>query len=318
MIMTANDIEIVLCSSSSPDRELSLFFSPFDTPIARRYVDALRECAVKGFPIKDPDRFYNFPGTHKNAAWIVGELNRCIAEINQKGKDVIPHRANVQMEQALLNLLHSYFEKLRGSVLKPSPFYEEATPSTKRAIDDLNLLIHRYEDFQRSEIRAAKRLRPFAQAVLTFAGPVPRYPLHDEDYIHFNRKVVFGSLYINYCELGKPIWDVFKDKDEFVGDSNIRPLKYYSADTFLNFSPSHEITDRLRQTVEWLRFRRWWGQNSSKLAELGYTWNDPKNSIGNITVALLNRSRGEIEGHSEGEIVALIGNHQCFKRIAVR
>jgi len=315
--MQAEEIEIVLCNPQAPEQELSLFFCPLTTPIAHRYLEAMRECASKGFEIRTPDRFYNFPGTHKNAAWIAGELNRCIGDINRHEPSAIPHRAELHMTQEFLNLLHSYFEKYRGGVLTPGAFYQGAPADVQQAIDDLNLLVHRYEDCRRNEVRVAKGLRPFAQAVLTFGKPMPRYPLEDEDYLHFNRKVVFGSLYINYCELGKPIWDVFKDRDEVVGDKNIRPLRYYSADTFLNFAPSHGMIERIGQRIEWLQFHLWWNRHARKLAVLGFSWNDPKNSIGNITVARLNHERGAIAKLSEDQVVALIGRHQRFKRVDV-
>jgi hypothetical protein len=221
------------------------------------------------------------------------------------------------MAQDRLNLLHGYFEKYRGGALTPSVLYQGAPVVVQQAIDDLNLLIHRYEDFRRNELRARKGRRPFAQAVLTFGDEMPRYALQDEDYPHFNRRVVFGSLYINYCELGKPLWDVFKDRDDVVGDQNIRPLRYYSADTFLNFAPSLTLADRLWQSVEWLQFRFWWTLHARKLAALGFSWNDPKNSIGNITVALLDRQHGPVAGLSEEDIVTLIGRYQSFKRVEV-
>lgn len=313
---TAGQVEIILCRPADPSQELSLFYQPLATPIARKHFAALRECAQRGYKVKDPDRFHNFPGCHRDERWIVAELNRRIDLINAYAPGTIPHRATLDMPQEQMNRLHNYFERYRGSVLAPSEFFLRAPTEVGVALEDFNLLIHRYEDHVRITRGVKKwlgRLRgPHARAVLTFAEPRPRYPLEDDDFRHFSRRVRFGSLLINYCELGKPLLDYYRDRDEIIGDDNVRPLRYFSGDSILQFGPTTPYVHLLRER---LRFDAWWTQNEQKLRSLGFRRGDPKNAIGHITVGMLDPTRGRVAGLSRKELLRLIGEHSLFKGI---
>jgi hypothetical protein len=93
----------------------------------------------------------------------------------------------------------------------------------------------------------------------------------------------FGEVYINYCEVGKPLYDVYRDGDDIVGEDNIRPLRYYSPDFRVHF---HEKSKK--DVDEFLiGMDRWWNDNHEYLAATGFHKNDPKNAIGNIPVAKL-------------------------------
>jgi hypothetical protein len=54
-----------------------------------------------------------------------------------------PTSAN-EIDQHLLNELHGYFERLRGSIESPAPFFAGAPIDVKEALQDFNLHIHRY------------------------------------------------------------------------------------------------------------------------------------------------------------------------------
>jgi hypothetical protein len=157
-----------------------------------------------------------------------------------------------------------------------------------------------------AEAGLAAGRRPGSQIYITFR-PMERTPLADEDYEHFTLLWSFGSWCVNYCEVGKPIWDCFRDKDEVVGDDNIRPLRYYSPDAFLWFGEDLDAA-RMRQELD--EFSSWWDAQHTHLEALGFRKDDPKNSIGSIPVADLDRQSGSIAGMSEDEIVQRIGNHQ--------
>ncbi|HMV32719.1 MAG TPA: hypothetical protein PKA50_11410 [Gemmatimonadales bacterium] len=308
-------IEIVLARPDDPAQQLSLFYDPLPIPVARRYLEAVRECAEAGWPVKEHDRFHNFPNDHRDRAWISAELNRQIDLVNGWAPGTIPHRASRDMDQAHLNLLHTFFERYRGRIDDPPEFFRSASPAVQRALEDFNLLIHRYEDLVRNEGQIQRGRRPVARAVLTFSDPRPRYLLRDEDYRHFSRRRVFGTLNINYCETGKPIWDAFMDADAIVGDDNIRPLRHYSADCLLQFGPTTRLS---RHLAEQAYFHAWWyGPWGKRLRQLGFYPHDPKTAVGYIPVGTLDRSRAPIAGRSETEIEAIVGRHQRFVRVAV-
>ena len=150
------------------------------------------------------------------------------------------------------------FETLRGTIKQHSMFFEEAPNIIKTAIEQLNLLIHRWESYNSST--------KSPRIVVTFDHSRPRIPLDEEDYNLFSFERYYGQISLNYCEVGKPIVDVIKDDDLHVSDENIRPLNYYSGDfnmyfgKVINKNEHEEIMGRI-----WI----WFDSNKNKLDELG-------------------------------------------------
>jgi hypothetical protein len=58
----------------------------------------------------------------------------------------------------------------------------------------------------------------------------------EEDIKHFTYRWKKGTVYINYCHVGKPVLDVFKDKDSIAKGAT--PQTHYSADFLIKFGPS--------------------------------------------------------------------------------
>jgi hypothetical protein len=179
--------------------ELSLFFELCETQIAKKFFDAVKECEEKKSRVYEPDRIYNFPGDPRDRNWISDQLNLAVDTINTYSPGLIKHRAKPVMDQKLMNDLHHYFELYRGPILSPPKFFTDAPWNVKKALEDFNILIHRYEDYCRNEQYVASGRGPAAKAVVTFEGR-KRYELADEDYLYFSKRVVFGRWYVNYCE----------------------------------------------------------------------------------------------------------------------
>jgi hypothetical protein len=274
----------VICTNKS-QHEFTLNFLPYDSDIAKRWVDALKiQCKINN-KIKEPDRFYNFPDNVWTEEHIVSEINVCIDKLNLNRK-LIDLKVSAPISQLTLNKLHLYFETLRGGILTPSNFWISASEQERTFLERYNVLIHRAESFYHN-----KNIKSNPRIVCTFINR-KRYELLENDYKSFTLERNFGEVYINYCEVGKPLYDVFKDNDDLVTDQNIRPLRYYSADFTISFH------DRTSESVNLFlqKMSDWWNLNEEKLSKLGFIKNDPKNAIGNIPVAKLhtNLSNNEI------------------------
>jgi hypothetical protein len=302
-------IELVLAKPESVDDELSLLFQLRDTAIAKKYGDAL--AASQQLSIYNPHRFYNFPNSGIDRQALAERINQCVAAVNGYAPGLITVRAEAQMDQDRLNRLHHYFEILRGPVLAPAEFMRRAPLSVKLALEQLNLAIHHFESYERNELATGRGTEPSAAIVVTFDRR-QRQALADEDYAHFTKQTAFGSWHINYCEVGKPLWDVYQDQDKVIGDANVRPLRYYSPDAAVDFGPTKTAAEHaaMREGL-WTR----WTENEPTLRRLGFERGDPKNAIGSIPVADLIRDRGAIAGKSDAEIRTLIGRHQYVCRV---
>jgi hypothetical protein len=259
---------------NSSKKLFKLSFKVYDNNISYKWFNALIEQAEHNSNIYEPDRFYGFPSNEWNEEKIVNKLNACIDCLNTP-KIMIEHRAYVGMSQENLNHLHHYFENLRGGINSPAEFWLNSSTTAKKVLEQYNVLIHRAEDFY-----SQKNLNLEPRVVCTFQNK-KRYELSDDDYKNFTLVKNFGEVYINYCEVGKSLYDLYRDNDDVIGEDNIRPLRCYSADFKIHF---HTTTQQHADNIL-NKMNKWWHTNHNYLSSLGFYQNNPKNSIGNIPVA---------------------------------
>jgi hypothetical protein len=48
-------------------------------------------------------------------------------------------------------------------------------------------------------------------------------------------QVEFGTVYLNYCEIGKTVENLANDNDKYISDDAFRPFSHYSADFNVQF-----------------------------------------------------------------------------------
>jgi hypothetical protein len=54
-------------------------------------------------------------------------------------------------------------------------------------------------------------------------------------------QIQFGTVYLNYCEIGKTVEDLAHDNDEYIGEDAFRPFGHYSADFHVAFF-NHDLS----------------------------------------------------------------------------
>ena len=242
---------ITICEQKNSAKTYDLDFNIYNTDIAQKWAYEISQ----NYPLYEQNRFKSWSIESNKEAEIIKDLNKVISGINKKFEDFIPITVKEGTDQQTLNFLHKKFEILRGRISEGSNLYNTASEATRSYIERLNILIHKYEDFLSSKPLPNNPNHPFASIVGTFFNR-PRIRLSDEDYNQFTFDWRFGEVYINYCEVGKPILDVFKDEDDIVGIENIRPLHYYSADFMIKFGPEipqYFHKERVKKLNEWLQ-----------------------------------------------------------------
>lgn len=278
-----NMIKITLSNGSS---QQDIFFNVFDTNIAHKWETEIKQ----DYPIDEDDRFTGWPNTTRTKKWYSDELNKSIDIVNSYKPDTITHRASEDMVPEHTNILHKYFEDLRGGYLSTTDFYTNSPEHVQQAIQHYNVMIHAYEKVAYS---------PLKTPTITCTLSGPRHELSDEDYEHFTYNWQFGVIYINYCEVGKHLLDVFIDNDSVVGDENIRPLKYYKGDFKLKFSPDFPA-EKFQEFSN--KFESWFSDNEEHFKELNI-YRDKYRALGLIPVASLNRELSGFNNYSEQDII---------------
>lgn len=237
-----------------------------DHALGHKWAMLLKQTIDKDGTVYFNDRIYNL-----NYYWtkerVVHELNECIHIINA-WEYFIDHEIDEDkgLDQELLNILHKYFEDMRGAQEDPNEFYKNAPRKVKHTIDQYNVLIHRYEDFGNP-----------GRIVVNMNSEL--IDLEPSDYQHWTLDWKPGDIRLNYCHKGKTLWDVFKDDDLYVGEENIRPQSKYSSDFIVSFN-SGPINHKDK-------FDRWWDLNKLRLSELGFEKDDPRNALGYAVVGRL-------------------------------
>jgi hypothetical protein len=264
------------------DQNLILEFQVLDHDLALRWYQLLCDVLRSDPSLREDDRLHDFPNSSWTEQLVVDRINACIDTINVQGS-LISDRAVVGGGRQQLNVLHKHFENLRGGILNPSTYWQNASQVGRSAVNDLNLQIHRLEDL----LDAAETASAWPHMVLTFCN-FQRRPLEPQDYALFTTDTQFGEVYINYCEVGKALWNVYYDRDDVIGDHNIRPLRYYSPEMVIKFYDS-------TQRSELPKFWAWWDENAAHLSDLGFHKDDQDLSIGAIPVARLKTSMDRTE-----------------------
>ena len=267
----------------------TLVFDLLDTDIANRWAKEIG----KDYPLYETNRFKGWPNSTRSYP---KELQEQIDIVNAYKSNTIPNITVVDQES--LNILHKHFEDLRGDINVGTEFYNSAPSDVRSAVDKFNVVIHEYEHHLRHSM--------YPEIVGTYKNRI-RYGLIDDDYELFTFKWKFGYVYINYCEVGKPILDVFKDQDDHVGINNIKPLNYYSADFVIKFGPDTPDTvyeQRSQALHKWII--------EKGLNKFDYL------SLGLIPVAKLNYADSGLADLSQQDIVRLLSQYQWIQSTCIR
>lgn len=200
-----------------------LEFELKNNPIVTRWIERV-ETAQAQYKIDDPARFYGLGDNQSETALL--QINRCIGLINSHQK-IINRKLNSITDQDTLNYLHNIFEQYHGLLdQQNSNFWLRAPTSVRRALADLNILVHRCES-------VARGAEP--RHVVTWFGLPKDRVLQDSDYIHAVHIWRPGTVFLNYVEIGKTIQDLAEDNDQYISPEAFQPFRHYSADFVVRF-----------------------------------------------------------------------------------
>lgn len=203
--------------------DLTLKFQIRSSPVAQLWVERMSKRSA--WPLDHPDRFYGFGTLDEERNRAIAMIQNCIATINSH--EPIIDRP-FEYTQDCLNYLHNIFERYHGLLdQQTSPYWQRAPGPVRKALAELNLAVHRCET-------VIDGSRP--RFVCTWYGMPKTHTLDSElQKVHGDQQVKFGTVYLNYCEIGKTAEDLAHDNDKYIGDDAFRPFSHYSADFNVSF-----------------------------------------------------------------------------------
>jgi len=226
---------IEYCDPNNHADAITLTYKLREHPVVAKWVNRVN-LAQEKYSIDDPARFYGFGSVEDQQAQALSLINDCIDIIN--GFEPIVERRLTRLDdQDTLNYLHHIFEIYHGLLDQQThEFWQRAPEPVRRALAELNILVHRCE----SVYRGAK-----PRHVVTWYGLPKDVKLDADDYRWFEEGTCFGTVYLNYVEIGKTLEDLAFDNDQYIADEAFKPFEHYSADFNVRF-----WTDSSRQIEE--------------------------------------------------------------------
>ena len=210
------------------------------------------------YPLDHPNRFYGFDSPAAEERRALDMILDSIETINAYSP-IIDRAITTVHDQDTLNYLHNIFERYHGLIdQQDQEFFATAPPEVKRALADLNINVHRCEAVARGN-------RP--RFVCTWYG-LPKIKTITDDLLEYGTlNPKFGSVCLNYCEIGKTLEDLTQDRDRYISDEAFRPFNLYSADFNVRM---HEET--VAYTAEKItRMRDYYLEHRNFFYDRGYT-----------------------------------------------
>jgi hypothetical protein len=285
---------VITLTNGQTDYNLSFFL--LDYIIAQKWTKHLNFFLQSGSPWDDTERFYNFQSNRFTEPVVFDKINELLTTIKNYSPTISTRLIHSPLSQDDLNYLHHIFEVYHGLYDQQSTneFYSKAPPEIQQALGDLNIWIHRYET-----------LNSFPRFVATWKYKPYRDKFTKDDMELFNLYEEWGDLRLNYCEIGKNLYDLCHDNDQYINPETFQPHHHYCFDFTVRFNNKTYQEWELEKNKIWQYF----DNHSEFFNKLGYKKYDKKLCLGGITIAKLEQNG------SKEEILWNISQHQCFKAI---
>ena len=241
----------------------TLEFQLLDSPFTTLWIERM---ANRGdYPLDHPDRFYGFNSQEEEARRAEYYIRNCIETINAY-QPIIDRPFTNYQDQDCLNYLHNIFERYHGQLdQQNTEFWNQAPYEVRQALANLNLAVHRCESIARGS-------RP--RFVCTWYGMPKTLHLPQEHMLKYGTlSTFFGTVYLNYCEIGKTLDDLTIDRDNYIGDNMFKPFDFYSADFVVKFwdDTTEEVQNKLQN------MQQYYNTHQDFFAKQGYNnFNDPR------------------------------------------
>jgi hypothetical protein len=222
-------------------QDLTLQFRVLTTPVADLWQERMSQ--RHAWPLDHPGRFYGFDSAKTAADRAVAEINRCVDIINQHQH--IAHRTLTDVhDQDTLNYLHSIFERHHGLLdQQHNEYWASAPDAVRTALSELNLAVHRCE---------AAQSAPRPRLACTWYGQPKQHTLPIAlQHQYGTITPSWGSVCLNYCEIGKTLESLALDNDHYISDAAFRPFSYYSSDFVVRFFDlDAQALDKSRESMQ--------------------------------------------------------------------
>lgn len=274
-------------------QDSQLRFQVLDTPVADLWVERMQQRTA--WPMDDDQRFYGFDSQEVEESRALAKINHCIEQIKSQRPNITHNSVTNVYDQDSLNYWHHVFETQHGFLEQ-----EDRSDLLTAVLAELNLAVHRCESVARGN-------RP--RFVCTWYGMPKDKTLPIEVMQQYGTtNPGFGSVCLNYCEIGKTLEDLAQDRDQYISNEAFRPFSHYSADFAVRMFEESAETVAEKMT----NMHRYYDQHKDFFFEYGYTtYYDPRLLPLRFPVAQL------IETQPRDQLLATIAQQQQITQVTL-
>lgn len=243
--------------------------------------------------IDNPRRFYGLPQASK--VQIYNVMTESIHQLNQKGFD-IPVKPIEQFDHDWLNFLHDYFAVNHGRDHEPKSI--NMSKEMVNLWNQLHINLHHYESLLLNRVEQCRINCTWREQ----GEMIEQYALKDYDQFTLNSK--FGDVFINYRQVGRSAFHVYRSEDKLDKAVLVNSTDW-CADFRINF---FDLVDEslIKNYWEWYHNNLpWFEQN------FGFTNKDPRVNPGFYPVASLDSDM------HQNELLQLLSHSTGIKSIVV-
>jgi hypothetical protein len=275
-------------------QDLQLKFQVLDTPVADLWMERMQQ--RQAWPLDDNQRFYGFDCAEVEQDRALSKINRCIQQIQAQQPAIRQDLLTTVHDQDTLNYWHHVFETQHGFLDQ-----EDRKNPLTAVLAELNVAVHRCESVAHGN---------HPRFVCTWYGMPKTKTLPVELMQQYGTiNPGFGTVCLNYCEIGKTLEDLSRDRDRHIGEEAFRPFNHYSADFVVRMfeEPAESVAEKI------VNMHKYFDQHKDFFFERGYTtYYDPRLLPLRFPVAQL------IETQSRDQLLASIANSQKINQVTLQ
>lgn len=244
---------------------LELKFKLIDSPITQAWLERMQ--AREEYNLDDATRFYGFNSQEEEAERARSMIVDCIETINEH-EPIIDRLDDDVWDQDYLNYLHNIFERYHGLLNQQDhEYWNNAPVEVRQALANLNIAVHRCESVTHNSP---------PRFVCTWFGLPKTKRLNKTDMKQYGRlDPGFGSVCVNYAEIGKTLEDLANDDDKYIADDAFQPFSHVSADFVVRFFDENRIITSQRLT----KMKNYYMQHRNFFHKRGYYLFDDANLL---------------------------------------
>ncbi len=261
-------------------KQLDLHYTLLGNVSAEIWFKCLKSATEKSFI--NSTRFYNFKNrTDSSVENLVLDLERTIKILSAS----LPELGAAKLSKSDDSSLQKSLNELHTGFAHSHLIEKSITKENSQTWSEFNSLIHQIESALIAKNPKKTNQPDISRIEFTWQNNF-QTPIPEICYTDFTLQKVFGSIQINYCQVGRHLHELYFAKDENVPTEHIQPQRFFSANSTLWFGPDLNEKYEMETTA---KIEAWFNKSKEKFNAAGIDWNNIDKALGSVTVAQLNK-----------------------------